>query len=66
MALDIEETKTINEEKLNTLLGKIVGDFGATVSSGLVIIGDKLGLYKALAGAGPLTPSELAERTGTA
>ncbi|HLL77777.1 MAG TPA: class I SAM-dependent methyltransferase [Pyrinomonadaceae bacterium] len=54
----------INEEKLNQLLGKFVADFGATFHAGLVVIGESLGLYKALAG-GPLTSAELAERTGT-
>jgi SAM-dependent methyltransferase len=54
----------INEEKLNQLLGKFVADFGATFHAGLVVIGESLGLYKALA-AGPLTSTELAERTGT-
>src|ERR687893_381889 len=54
----------INEEKLNQLLGKFVADFGATFHAGLVVIGESLGLYKALA-AGALTSAELAERTGT-
>jgi 2-polyprenyl-3-methyl-5-hydroxy-6-metoxy-1,4-benzoquinol methylase len=56
---------SINEEKLNQLLGKFVADFGATFHAGLVVIGESLGLYKALAGAEPLTSAELAERTGT-
>ncbi|MCE7979806.1 MAG: class I SAM-dependent methyltransferase [Caldilinea sp. CFX5] len=51
--------------KLNELLGKMVGDLGAAVTGALVIIGDKLGLYQALA-AGPVTAHQLAERTGTA
>ncbi len=55
----------INEEKLNQLLGKFVADFGAAFHAGLVVIGESLGLYKAMAGAGPLTSTELAERTGT-
>lgn len=55
----------INEDKLNQLLGKFVTDFGATFHAGLVVIGEKLGLYKALAGGEPLTSSALAERTGT-
>jgi SAM-dependent methyltransferase len=55
---------SINEEKLNQLLGKFVADFGATFHAGLVVIGESLGLYKALAG-GALTSAELAERTGT-
>jgi 2-polyprenyl-3-methyl-5-hydroxy-6-metoxy-1,4-benzoquinol methylase len=54
----------IDEAKLNAFLGKVVGDFGAALSSALVYIGQKLGLYKAMAGAGPLTSAQLAERTG--
>ncbi|MDQ3819780.1 MAG: methyltransferase domain-containing protein, partial [Acidobacteriota bacterium] len=59
------ESRTIDEEKLNNFLGKVVNDFGAALSSTLAYIGQKLGLYKAMAGAPPMTPSELAERTGT-
>lgn len=55
----------VNEEKLNQLLGKFVADFGATFHAGLVVMGESLGLYKAMAGGGPLTSAELAERTGT-
>ncbi|MGZ4389598.1 MAG: class I SAM-dependent methyltransferase, partial [Gaiellaceae bacterium] len=43
-----------------------VGEVGATLGAALVVMGDRLGLYRAMAGAGPLTPSELAERTQTA
>jgi 2-polyprenyl-3-methyl-5-hydroxy-6-metoxy-1,4-benzoquinol methylase len=57
---------SINQEKLHELLGKAVVDFGATFHAALVGVGDKLGLYKALAAAGPQTPTELAKRTGTA
>jgi SAM-dependent methyltransferase len=59
------EAKQIDQEKLEAFLGKVVTDFGAALSSSLVYIGQKLGLYKALAEAGPSTPAELAERTGT-
>jgi len=59
------ETQPIDEKKLNDFIGKVIGDFGAALSSALVYIGVKLGLYKAMAGAGPLTPAELARRTGT-
>jgi SAM-dependent methyltransferase len=45
---------------------RAVGEVGATLNTALVVIGDKLGLYRALAGAGPLSPAELAERSGTA
>src|SRR5262250_3396142 len=57
MALDMD--------KLHEFLGKAVVDFGATFHAALVRIGDKLGLYKALAAGGPQTPAELAKRTGT-
>jgi SAM-dependent methyltransferase len=52
----------IDEAKLNELLGRFVNDFGATGFAATVVIGDKLGLYQALA-AGPATPAELADRT---
>ena len=55
----------VDEATLMELLGRIVVDAGATLSSALVVTGDKLGLYRALADE-PLTPAELAERTGTA
>jgi SAM-dependent methyltransferase len=55
----------IDPDKLHAFMGKVVGDFGAALSSTLVYIGQRLGLYKALAAAGPQTPAELAERTGT-
>jgi SAM-dependent methyltransferase len=55
---------SINETKLNEFLGKAVGDLGAAISSTLMIVGDKLGLYKALAQT-PSTPAELAKRTNT-
>ena len=56
---------SVNEEKMNELLGRFLNDFGGTFHSAMAVIGDKLGLYKALAKAGPLTSAELAERTGT-
>jgi 2-polyprenyl-3-methyl-5-hydroxy-6-metoxy-1,4-benzoquinol methylase len=56
----------IDERKLHEFMGKAVGDIGAAMSATLVLIGDKLGLYKAMAHAGPLTPMELAKKTGTA
>ena len=56
--------RPIDEEKLNAFIGKVVGDFGAALSASLVYIGQRLGLYRAMAGASPLTAAELAERTG--
>jgi SAM-dependent methyltransferase len=52
----------IDEAKLNELLGRFVNDFGAAAFAATVVIGDKLGLYRALA-AGPATAAELADRT---
>ncbi|RZA21739.1 MAG: class I SAM-dependent methyltransferase [Lysobacteraceae bacterium] len=54
----------IDETRLNEFLGKAVGDLGAAISSTLMLVGDQLGFYKALAGQ-PLTPADLARRTGT-
>ncbi|MBB6142554.1 SAM-dependent methyltransferase [Silvibacterium bohemicum] len=56
MALDMN--------KLNEFVGRFVGDLGAAVHAGLVVIGEKLGLYKALA-AQPMTSAELAAKTST-
>src|SRR5438105_2221402 len=56
----------IDEQKLNEFLGKALGDMAAALTAGQVLLGDKLGLYRALAGAGPLTPTALAHRTGLA
>jgi hypothetical protein len=55
----------VDDAKLNEFLHRFVGDLGATVHAANVVIGDKLGLYKALAAAGPSTPAELAERSDT-
>jgi SAM-dependent methyltransferase len=59
------EAPAINEDRLNAFLGQVLGELGATVNAGLIVIGDRLGLYRAMDGAGPVTPAELAERTGT-
>jgi SAM-dependent methyltransferase len=57
---------SIDEAKLNAFVNKLVGDVGATLSSALVVLGDRLGLWKAMAAHGPMTPTELAGRTKTA
>ena len=54
-----------DEAKLQTFVGHAVADMGAAISGLLLHIGDRLGLYKAMAGAGPITSSALAQRTGT-
>src|SRR5690349_16780833 len=56
----------IDESKLNAFMANVVADMGATMHAALVIIGDKLGLYKAMVGAGALTSAELAAKTNTA
>jgi SAM-dependent methyltransferase len=55
----------VDMDKLMSFVHRAVDEVGATLNSALVVMGDKLGLYRELAGAGPLTPGELAERTGT-
>lgn len=55
---------SINEAKLNEFLGKAVGDLGAAMSATLMLVGDRLGLYKELA-KGSMTSTDLAKRTGT-
>src|SRR5436853_2440664 len=60
------QTPAINMDKLNAFMGQVVGELGATVNAGLIVLGDRLGLYKAMAEAGPITSAELAEKTGTA
>jgi hypothetical protein len=61
-----ERNLAMDETKLTEFVEKAVGDVGALLGGAMVVIGDKLGLYRAMAGAGPLTPAELAVRTGTA
>jgi 2-polyprenyl-3-methyl-5-hydroxy-6-metoxy-1,4-benzoquinol methylase len=56
---------SIDSDRLHELLGKAVVDFGATFHAALVGVGDRLGLYKALAAGGPQTSAELAQRTET-
>jgi SAM-dependent methyltransferase len=57
--------RPLDGEKLDQLAQHVLADFGATASAPLVLIGDRLGLFRALADGAPLTSAELAERTGT-
>src|SRR5215471_4279316 len=61
-----QQAPAIDMAKLEQFVFRAVDEVGATLNTALVVMGDRLGLYRALAGAGPLTPAELAERTGTA
>ncbi len=54
-----------DNSKMDQFLGKMVSEMGAASSAALVLLGDKLGLYKALSSNGALTAVELAERTNT-
>src|ERR1700691_1655595 len=62
----IDEGAQLDEGKLQDFVFRVVGEVGATLNTALVVMGDKLGLSRTMAGAGPMTPGELAERTGTA
>jgi SAM-dependent methyltransferase len=55
----------IDEAKLNAFMMKAVGDMGAAAVCATILLGQDLGLYKALAGAGPVTPAELAKKSKT-
>ncbi|HYB29960.1 MAG TPA: hypothetical protein VEF89_25355 [Solirubrobacteraceae bacterium] len=57
---------SIDEARLEAFMGQAVTDMGAIISAPLFVIGEKLGLYKAMAGAGPLTSQQVAERAGAA
>src|SRR6478736_5024103 len=56
----------MDDNKMMEFVNKAVGDVGAVLGGAMVVIGAKLGLYRSMAGAGSLTPADLAERTGTA
>src|SRR4030088_1023777 len=60
-----EAIMDVNTDTLNSFLGKMVGDFGTALNASLMLIGDKLGLYKTLAAKGPMNGMELAQATGT-
>ena len=55
----------LNEAKLNEFLGTMVTEMGAAANGALIILGDKLGLYKSLAANGPMTSVQLSEKTAT-
>src|SRR5215475_9712255 len=57
-------TPAPNPDKLNAFIGQFVTDLGASVHAGMVVIGEKLGLYKALSH-GPVSTAELAATTRT-
>ena len=54
---------SLNPDALNQLLGQMINDLGASVNGALVVLGDKLGIYTALADIGPATSQQLAAKT---
>jgi SAM-dependent methyltransferase len=60
----VEEQVQVDGDKLHQFVFRAVEEVGATLNAALVVMGDKLGLYRALAGAGPLSAVELARRAG--
>jgi 2-polyprenyl-3-methyl-5-hydroxy-6-metoxy-1,4-benzoquinol methylase len=61
-----DQAAAVDGDKLMEFVFRAVEEVGATLNTALVVMGDRLGLYRALAGSGRLSPAELAERTGTA
>jgi SAM-dependent methyltransferase len=59
------QARAINPDAMNALVGRAVQDMGAALQAPLILIGDKLGFYRAMADGEPVTPAELAKRTGT-
>jgi 2-polyprenyl-3-methyl-5-hydroxy-6-metoxy-1,4-benzoquinol methylase len=59
------DTPRLDEAALEQFVHQAVGDLAASISGLMLHLGDRLGLYRAMAGAGPVTPAALAERTGT-
>ncbi|MFK4655183.1 hypothetical protein ABIF97_005117 [Bradyrhizobium japonicum] len=55
----------VDSDRLNAFMGKMITEVGAAMNASLVLLGDKLGLYRALAAKGPMNSAELASATGT-
>ncbi|HJR41879.1 MAG TPA: methyltransferase domain-containing protein [Gemmatimonadaceae bacterium] len=60
------EQSTLEQTKLDALLRRAIGDLASGYGGVMISLGNKLGLFKAMAGAGPLSSRELAARTGCA
>ena len=63
-SISSEKTRTIDPDKLNALLGQAVQDMGAAMQAPLIVIGDKLGLYRAMADGVPVTPGAAGQAYG--
>lgn len=62
---DVARPREVDPAKLDAFMTRLLNELGATASAVLVRIGDELGLYRAMADGTPVTPAELARRTGT-
>lgn len=56
----------MDRQRAQAFMQKVVGDAGTTLAAGLVYVGDRVGLFAAMAGGEPVLPAPLAERTGLA
>jgi len=63
---ELSQSTEVDADKLMAFVFRSVDEIGATLNAGLVVMGDKLGYYRAMAVSGPTTPSRLADQTGTA
>src|SRR5215813_7867492 len=63
--MNTTQAPAIDMNKLNAFIGQFVTDLGAAVHAGMVVIGEKLGLYKTLAESGPMSVAQLAAKTRT-
>src|SRR5271165_1561331 len=61
----MSEMGAVDMAKLEKFIGGAVGDLAATAHAALVVVGDQLGLYRAMANVGPMTPAALAKKTET-
>jgi SAM-dependent methyltransferase len=59
------ETAPLDQAKLDAFVGRFIGDLGTALHLPTVLVGDRLGLYRAMAAGEPMSPAALAERTGT-
>ena len=66
MSAAASASQPIDESKLNEFMGKAVADMGAAIHAVMILLGDRLGLYKNMADSRPVTSEELANRTGLA
>jgi len=65
MTIATAEPIPVDETRLQAFMGRMLDDLGGAVSAALVLVGDRLGLFKALAEGGAAGSWELARRTGT-